>query len=150
MTSGNQRYLRMRIIGTGTWEIPELIFTRTRTLTRGPDPEWIDRKRPNTLVFQKESGAAALLSLGADRREFEFSYRGVDDADATNDLALLLALIDAVGTSRPFYLDPPFDTEAAVWVVRDEPGLDGHEGLVPAATDAPVKRITLSMLEWLT
>ena len=59
-------------------------------------------------------------------------------------------LIATVGTSRPFYLDPPFDTEGAIWVVRLEDGLDGHEGLVPAATDAPVKRITLSMLEWIT
>lgn len=149
LNQGNQRYIRLRIIGTGTWEIPELYLTEMFTLTRGPDPEWLDRKRTNTLVFEKESGASALLSLGADRREFEFTYRNVDDGDATSDLARLLLLIDTVGTSRPFYLDPPFDTEGPIWVVRTEDGEDGHEGERPAATDAPVKRITLSMLEWL-
>ena len=150
MTSGNQRYLRIRIIGTGTWEIPELIFTRTRTLTRGPEPRWPDLKRSNTLTFEKESGAAALLSLGPDRRVFEFTYRNVDDGDATLDLALLLALIDSVGTDRPFIVDPPFDTESALWMVRASDGRDGHEGALPAATDVPVKRLTLSLIEWLT
>ena len=153
MTGGTEaqrkyRYVRIDDDDAESWnpEIPELILTRTRTLTRGPEPNWEDYPTHNTLHFPKESGAIASLSLGADRRYFAFVYRNVKDSD---DLAVFSELIAEVGTSRPFYLDPPFDTEAAVWVKLIEDVRQSQDRLYPAGTDSYRPEIPLRMLEHL-
>lgn len=142
--SNTERYLRLSIGGTGTWEIPEWVLTRTRTTTRGPEPGWEDYHEHNTLEFTKESGSIASLSLGPDRRVFAYRYRDVKDSD---DLAVFSELIAAVGTARPFYLDPAFDTEAAIWVKLSEDSRQRQDPQVPAATDATQREIELRLRE---
>lgn len=145
--STTKQYLRMDWPSdSGAWAIPQLIYTRTRTTTRGPEQGWGDMLLHNTLDFQKESGSIASLSLGADRRLFELVYR---DVVLAADLLVFSDLLETCGTSKPFYLDPAFDTEAAIWVKLTQDSRQVQDPAIPAATDSTQRRIELSMLEHL-
>jgi hypothetical protein len=154
MTGGTEAQRKQRYVrldwpnSTSTaWEIPELVLTRTRTTTRGPEQGWGDYYRHNTLDFEKDSGVVASLVLGADRRFFELTYRNVNDSD---DLDVFSDLITTCGTSKPFYVDPAFDTESAVWVKLTEDSRQVQDPAIPAATNSTQRRIELLMLEHLT
>jgi hypothetical protein len=144
--SNQERYLRLSINGTGTWAVPELVFTNTRTTTRGPEQGWVDMLLHNTLDFTKESGSIASLALGADRRLFELTYR---DVILTADLLVFSDLISTCGTSKPFWVDEPFTGSDPIWMKLTEDSRQVQDPAIPAATDAPQKRIELSMLEHL-
>jgi hypothetical protein len=153
MTGGTEaqrkyRYVRIDDDDAASWnpEIPELILTRTRTTTRGPEQGWTDYYQHNTLHFEKESGSIASLALGADRRYFEFTYRNVSD---TADLLVFSDLIDTCGTSKPFYMDPPFTDETVIWVKLTEDSRQIQDPAVPASTDSTQRQIELAMLEHL-
>jgi hypothetical protein len=146
VTINSDRYVRLEVTGTGTWEIPQLIYTTARTTTRGPEPGWGDYFQHNTLDFQKESGAIASLSLGADRRLFELDYR---DVNLAADLLVFSELLTTCGTSKPFHIFPAFDTSTPLWVKLTDDSRQTQDESVPAATDSPMKHIRLSMLEHL-
>lgn len=126
----SDRYLRFSITGTGTWEIPELLYTRTRTTGFGPDTEWTDQDRSNVEVLRKTSGDRAILETGSRQRELELRYNAITGADRT----LLRELIDAVGLAEPFLIDPPAEDdtslqadEAVLWVEFErEPQIRGE------------------------
>jgi hypothetical protein len=144
--SNQERYVRLVPVGTGQWAFPELMLTATETTTRGPEPGWVDMLRHNTLDFEKESGSIASLSLGANRRFIEYVYRLVVVAA---DLTVFSELIAACGTSKPFYLDPCFDTEAAIWMKLTEDSRQQLDRASPASPDSARPEIRLSMLEHL-
>jgi len=143
-SSNSEQWLRLTFNGTGQWEIPELIFTSTKTTTRGPEQGWVDMIQHNTLHLPLESGVVASLARGLDRRRIEYVYRDVNDS---GDLAVFAALLATCGTSRPFILDPAFDTETPLWMKLIEDSQQQQDPAVPAATDSTKRRITLPMLE---
>ena len=142
------RYVRVDFPNAGaiTPEIPELILTRTRTTDRGPEKGWDDYLVHNTQDFPLRSGAVASLSDGADRQFYGLDYR---DVKLAADLLVFSDLIATCGTSKPFYVDKPFTGEDPVWVKLTEDSRQTQDEAVPAATDAPMKHIRLSMLEHL-
>ena len=145
--SNTERYLRLLVNGTGAWEVGQIHLTRTRSMVAcGPERGWPDFKRHNTQDFPLESGVVASLSRGADRQVYELLYLDVEDSD---DLAIFADLIATCGTSKPFYLDPMFDTESVIWMKLSADSEQQQNPLVPASTDAPQKRIPLAMLEHL-
>ena len=143
-----QQYVRIDFPNSGSLvpEIPELIYTRTRTTTRGPEQGWGDMLVHNTHDFPLESGAVASLSLGADRRLFELVYR---DVVLAADLLVFSDLLSTCGTSKPFYIDEPFTGSDPIWMKLTEDSRQVQDPAIPAATDAPQKQINLSMLEHL-
>lgn len=145
-SSNTERYLRLSINGTGAWAIPQLIFTRTRTTDRGPERGWPDYLAHNTQDYPMKSGVVASLSEGADRQVYELLYLNVDLAA---DLSVFADLIATCGRSRPFFVDKPFSGEDVIWMKLTQDSEQLQDPLVPASTDAPQKRIPLSMLEHL-
>ena len=100
--------------------------------------------RHNTLDFEKESGAIASLSLGSDRRLIEYVYRLVNESA---DLTVFSELIATCGTSKPFLLDPCFDTEDAIWMTLTEDSRQQLARAAPGSPDSARPEIKLSMLE---
>jgi hypothetical protein len=146
ITTNSDRYVRLEITGTGAWAIPELVYTSTQVTTRGPEPGWLDHLQHNTRHFEKDSGVIASLALGADRRRIEYVYR---DVKLAADLLVFAELVATCGTSKPFYLDPCFDTETPVWMKLIEDSRQVQDPAIPAATNTTQRRIELSMLEHL-
>lgn len=143
VTSNTDRHIRLTIGGTGTWALGELVFTRTRTVSRGPEPGWEDEELSNTASLDLRSGAAAVLVQGVNRRRFRFSYRAVSSAD---DLTFFSDLV-AAAASYPILVDPAFDDESAVWVRLPEDVSRKQDPLVPAATDAKRTSFEFELLE---
>jgi hypothetical protein len=147
VTSNNDRYVRIAFtVTSGAWAIPQLIYTRTRTTTRGPEPGWVDMLRHNTLDFTKESGSVASLALGADRRYFELTYRLVVLAA---DLLVFSDLLSTCGTSKPFYIDEPFTGSDPIWVKLVEDSQQQLDRASPGSPDSARPEIRLAMLEHL-
>lgn len=145
--SSTQQYVRIDFPNDNFKpQITQLVYTRTRTTTRGPEQGWVDMLRHNTLDFPMESRAIASLSLGADQRFFELAYRDVRDSA---DLAVFSELLAEVGTSRPFWVDEPFTDADPIWMKLTEDSRQLQDPEAPAATDEPKKQIELSMLEHL-
>ena len=143
LVSNQSQYVRLEWPSqSGTWEVPELWLTATVTIARGPVPQWTDQKRQNAIALVKASGEFPVIETGAAQREIAVQYARTD----TTDTAALEALVDAVGISKPFILDPPYDDEAAIVVKLIE--------AVRVTWDHPVpelgvksKRFELRMLE---
>jgi hypothetical protein len=142
------QYVRVDHATSGSWnpEIPELILTNQRTPSIGPERNWTDYLRHNTLDFPKQSGAVASLSLGADRRFVELLYRHVDDSD---DLDIFSELIATCGTSKPFWLDLAFTGDDPVWMKLTEDSVQRLDRAAPGSPDSARPEIPLSMLEHL-
>lgn len=111
-----QRYVRVQFLGTGQWEIPELILTKTLTTSRGPDPEWSYVPEESALHSDKSSGATAHLLLGPDRGRWRLEYRFSSDSDDRT----LFERVLAHPTTAPFLLDPPYDDRSPLWVTLTE------------------------------
>lgn len=120
----------------------EILYTRTRTLTTGIEPGWRNEVVPNVELNTLRGGGQPVLVEGANQKALEFRYRAVTDA---TDLTILNAVI-ALNASAPILVDPPFDTESAVWSI-----LQRHRTVqdpqVPATTDAPQTQFDLEFLE---
>jgi hypothetical protein len=100
----------------------------------------------NTQSFETSAGIVARVSRGADRKVWQFEYRDVKSSD---DIDVLDDLISVCGTAKPFYMDPPFDTESSVWCWLTENVDQGQDDDAPAQTDAPMKHYTLTIAEHL-
>lgn len=152
MTGGTEaqrrrRYVRLDFPNDNfTFELPQLVYSRERTTTRGPNPlpGWSDRLVDNTLLFPKSSGVVAALELGADRRRIEYEYRFLETADEL----VFSDLWTECATARPFFLDPAYDDEAAIWVRLVEP-IDRRLDTIAPKSDARAYRRRLIMLEHL-
>lgn len=153
MTGGNEtqrkaQYVRLDFPNAGSIqpELPELVYSRIRAPSVGPEKGWTDMLIHNTQDFMKRTGVVASLSRGADRRLFELVYR---DVDLPADLAIFSELITTCGTSLPFLVDPMFDTEAVVWMKQVDDSRQGQDQAVPATTETPMKQVHLNMLQHL-
>ena len=109
--SNTEQYVRLDWPNqSGQWELPELWLTDTVTIIRGPEPKWTDHPVPNAVAIPKASGERPVIETGAAQRLLGFQYAHCETADT----ASLDALIAAVGISKPFIVDPPYDDEAAI------------------------------------
>lgn len=122
-TQPTQRYVRVIFQGTGLWHIPELIYTEARTFTRGADLDDMgDTFIHKTIRIEHQSGAVSVVVRGPRHRLMAAKWHNL----SSTDLDILSDLIDEVGTSRPFYIDPPSfsspagDDEPARWVKLPE------------------------------
>ena len=143
-TSSTQRYVRLDFpLDSGTWQLGELVLSRTRTTVRGPARGWQDELAANVESLALRSGAEAVLVQGVNRRRIALPYRDVTEAAA---LTLLNALA-VLGPAYPVLVDPAFDSELAVWMRL----IDGVSRLqdpqVPAATNQQQTQYDLELLE---
>jgi hypothetical protein len=144
ITESSERYIRVEFNGTGQWELPQLILTKTLTTTRGPDPDWRGPvPEENALHARKASGATAHLQLGADQDSWRFVYNRVLEA---TDLTNLDSLLD-LGSTPVFLFDPPDDSAypaiLATLTLRDR--RNDHPN--PAGVSGRRMRYEFSLLE---
>lgn len=114
LTPYTDRYTRVEISGTGTWEVPELVLTRTRTPTAGIAGEYQDDDLPNVVPVVTRSGTVATLVRGEAGRVWRVEWQLVD---GSVDKALFLEVLAAQAAGLVLYIDPPDDSEAAVPVI---------------------------------
>jgi len=119
-TKSDEQYIRVQFNDTGLWHVPEIVLSETRTFTRGADlDDANDTLESINRRILHEDGAVSFIELGGPRRRFSATWNRAQTADLT----LLQDLIDEVGTSRPFLVDPPSfsvtpDTDEPVRWVR--------------------------------
>lgn len=108
-----ERYFALRIddVDRATtqvvYQIPEVFFTRPRTLTRGVDPGWEHTVVKNLRVFETESGAIRVVKRGPDRRSFSYQWNQVEAAD----LVVLEELIESDAARVGFPMVPAGETQ---------------------------------------
>jgi hypothetical protein len=143
-TSNQSQYVRLDWppAQAGQWELPELWLTDTVTLTDGVVPDWTDEYVYSAITLEKGSGESPVIETGAPRRFFEFTYQRL----GATDTAALEALITAVGISKPFLFDPPYDDEAALVVRLARPPRTTWDHPVPTA-GIKTKRFDLQMIQ---
>jgi len=144
LTSNTDRWIYVEIFGTGTWEIGQLFFTRTRTMTTaGPDSKWTERPVP-AMIRRELSTREANSTLAANRKAWSLTHNALD----STDVAILDDLLEAVGVgASPFYYDSTDD--------GDDPRLMRIENLAPTRqqdnpapkSNDPTYEIALEMLE---
>lgn len=129
MTSSTERYVRLTIAGTGTPELGELVYSRTRATAGVLNPEWTDERSANVSRFISRAGVEGRAVLGAMRRRFEFEFEWQSSTSDT----LLSDLVTAYGAGASLWLDPPDDTEAPVHVVVADAVARKQDHPVPGA-----------------
>lgn len=81
-TASTQRYVRVDIVGTGTWEIGQLFLTNKREPSTGVSPEW--SRLPEPQVDSAELAThIATVTLGANRNRWRLSHFALEGADLT-------------------------------------------------------------------
>lgn len=110
-TDGTERYMQFDWQTAGIYEIPQLILTATFEPTTGFQPDnLVDEYVSNDVAFRQPSGAEARLALGPQQRRFEVEYHRLSGTE----LGSMEAFIANVGTSKPFWVDPPIFGVSAV------------------------------------
>ncbi len=140
--ANTEQFLRIKWLATAQWEVPQIVWTRVRTLVVGPNSIYGDQLEDNTIHFVKLSGAIASLQLGVDRRRFQYEYRFIEAADE----AVFAAIWNQTKTVNPFWLDPAFDDEAVIWMKFEGPIERVTDTEAPLNTGRVYRR-SLSMLE---
>jgi len=106
------RFWRVAFNASGAWRLPELVLgSKTRTMVRGPEPDWRTPVQSAVNIGEFPAFEAALV-LGAERRVWELDFRRVSDAD---DLDVFDTLQN-LGRARPFAFLPPDSHYGWTWV----------------------------------
>lgn len=142
LTSTTERYLRFAHTTAGKAQYPQLIYTRRRTPTRGPDPYWDARKVSNNVSVPLPNRTVS-LALAPPRWLYTVEWNHLE----STDLAIFDDLITAVGVDNiPFWFDgmdstlDPFYMKIARHGQRKQ-GRQNPQNLGPAYL------VALSMLE---
>ena len=144
VTSSAERYYRLTFITSGTWQISELFLTRKQTLSRGPDQGWEDGYVFPVEIYAKRTGARPAAEFGSKLRVLEFEFKRVGETD----YAQFAALLNAVGTTRPFLLDVPFDTSGQIWCSLLAPLETNSDKPNEQATGERRYRVRMRVQEW--
>ncbi len=149
--ASTQQFIRITL-GTGSKQyfLPQIFLTKVVTLVVGPNlRRAIDQQSANFARQIQPSGLSPTVQLGPLQRRLEYLYEApIEGADLT----ALEALIDAVGMSRPFYLDPAsFSATPAI----DDPPISAKFEVMPdviyavdvASTGVRQKAFALSIIE---
>lgn len=131
--------------GSGQWEIGQLFYTRTRTMTtRGPDPKWTERPVP-AMIRRELATREANSLLAPNRIAWELKHHALD----STDVAILDDLLEAVGVgASPFYYDSTDNADAPRLMRISNlapPRIQDHP--IPAGSGAPTYELTIEMLE---
>ncbi len=148
--NSTQRYIRVTIVGTAQYFLSQLVLTKIVTLTVGPDlADALDGKKTNSLTLEQASGQRPSVQNGPDQRVIRYPYPAPFSGA---DLTAVEAFVAAVGTHRPFFVDPASfsatagDDEPALWMkFLDMPEVR-NSVLVPH-TQARSKTYDLSLIE---
>lgn len=133
LTSSTARYIRFRIATSGQWEIGEIVFTRTRTPSRGPEPRWTVDVFPNQVQTRMRSGEVYGLVIGPEATAYRIRLFGVSSADKL----IFDELWAEVGAHSPFYFVPPDTADPVLWA-RLRTGLSREQDHAnPNGSDGP-------------
>jgi hypothetical protein len=149
-TANTERYLRFSISGSPTvWELSQLVYTKTETLTVGPDlANSPDGYRANVTRLIQNTGLTPTVLHGPQQRVMEYSYAPIEGTDLTT----MEALIATVGMDKPFWVDPasfsatPAADDPPIWMKFDDMPESRHTVLVPMS-NAESKAFSLRLIE---
>jgi len=150
-TDSTQRYLRFVISGSSTlWQVPQLVFTKVVTLTTGVAlADSVDEKRDNSTTLNQSNGLRPTIQHGPQQRYVEYEYESPLEGA---DLTAMEALVDSVGTFRPFYIDPasfstPPETDEPVLAVKFDEMPDSKNTILVPMSGARSKAYRLKLIE---
>jgi hypothetical protein len=106
--SGADRFATLTILqGSGANivpEISELFLTKAHEMARGPEPGWEHSWRRTQRRFVNDAGVSSTMLLGAARKTWTFTFRGLEGADRT---ILQNMRTQTNDFSEPFWMRPP-------------------------------------------
>jgi len=148
LTASQDQYLQLIFSATGQFYIPQLIFTKTVTLTVGPTlADSPDGYIANVTRINQNTGQSPTVQHGPQQRVVEYTYENPLD---TTDLTAMESLIADVGMHRPFYVDPhsfsatPDTSDPAICMKFAEMPETRNSTLVPmSGTESKTFRLSL-------
>lgn len=150
VTPSSQRYIRVRLNDTQTHSLSQIFLTKIVTLTVGPSlADSPDEKRANVTRLLQSTGLSPTIQNGPQQRYLEYEYEAALEGA---DLTAMEALVDSVGMSRPFFVDPasfsatPETDDPALWMKFAEMPESRNSVLVPMS-NARSKIYRLRLIE---
>jgi hypothetical protein len=144
-----KRYIGVRFNGENLYYLPQLFFTKTETLTVGPDlANSADGYRANVTRLIQNTGLAPTVLHGPQQRVMEYNYAPIEG----DDLATMEALIAYAGMDKPFFVDPasfsetPAADDPPIRMKFDDMPESRHTVLVPMS-NAESKAFSLRLIE---
>jgi hypothetical protein len=137
------------VLGSAQHYLSQIVLTKIATLTVGPDlansPDgYID----NVTQLIQNTGLRPRIQHGPQQRVIEYNYAPIEGTDLTT----MEALIAAVGTSKPFFVDPasystpPQTDEPVLWMnFNDIP--DSRNTVLVPMSNARSKAFSLRLIE---
>jgi hypothetical protein len=148
-TASARRYIRLSISNNDQFFLPQLIFTKTATLTVGPDlANSADGYRANVTRLIQNTGLTPTILHGPQQRVMEYDYAPIEGTDLTT----MEALIATAGMDKPFWVDPasfsatPAADDPPIWMKFDDMPESRHTVLVPMS-NAESKAFSLRLIE---
>ena len=150
LTPSSERFLVLVFSATGQFYIPQLIYTKTVTLGRGPNiADSPDGFKANFTRLEQSTGQSPTIQHGPQQRVIEYPY---ESPLSGTDLAKMEALIADVGMLRPFWVDPhsfaadPDADDPPIWMKFAEMPPSRNSTLVPMV-NAESKVFPVSLIE---
>lgn len=150
LTASTQQFLQLIFSATGQFHIPQLIYTKTVTLGRGPNiADSPDGFKANFTRLEQSTGQSPTIQHGPQQRVIEYPY---ESPLSGTDLAKMEALIADVGMLRPFWVDPhsfaadPDADDPPIWMKFAEMPQSRNSILVPMV-NAESKTFPVSLIE---
>lgn len=152
--NSTQRFIRIEITGTDTFELPQITLTKIQTFDVGPVlANAVDQIEPNVTRIQQPTGISPTVQNGLDQRFLEYDYeRALLDGGGSTDLPDMEALIASVGMFRPFWVDPasfstpPETDEPVLWMKFQQMPTSRYTVKVPAS-NTRAKTYQLRLIE---
>ncbi len=148
--NSTQRYIRITINGTAQYYLPQLFLTKVMTISTGiAMADSPDTMRSNTTRLRQPSGLLPTVQNGPQQRVIQYEYESpLSGADLTN----MEAFVDAVGMSRPFYVDPasfstPPETDEPALPMWFEDMPDVRNSILVPMAGTRSKTYSLSLIE---
>lgn len=148
--TSSERYIRVHVLGTATFEVSQIVLTKINTLGVAPDlRDSVDEKRDNFVRLVQPQGISPTVQLGPQQRFVQYSY---DSPLSGGDLTKMEAMIDSVGMVKPLFVDPasfstpPETDEPVLWMKFEVMPQVANSILVPKSNDRS-KTFTLSLIE---
>jgi len=147
--ASTRRFIRFTFVGTSVFFMAQLILTKIKELTVGPDLENSpDGYRANVTRLLQNDGQSPTILHGPQQRVIEYSYAPVEGAD----LAILEELIAIAGMDKPFYIDPasfstPPETDEPPLIVKFDEMPDSRHTILVPKTGVASKAFVLRMIE---
>lgn len=145
-----QRYIRLSIVGTATFQVPQLVFTKIFAPTIGPNlGEAIDEFRDNISRHQQPTGLSPTVKLGPQQRFLEYEWEPpISGADLTG----MENFIASVGMEHPFWVDPasfstPPETDEPALAMKFERMPRVRNSVVVPLSEARAKTFSFSLIE---